>query len=223
MAKKMDKKELQEPDRFMKISSVVVQTFMNYRRHLMIFGAAIVVLFILFSLYTEYAKSVDKKASFALAIAEAELAKNDNKLSPAVLKLFENVIEDYGSTFSGVSAKMKLADMYFKDKKYEKAFGLFKEVYEDSSGVLFRSVSLINLAYIKEVQNDYSAALDYFKKIIAEKLEVFEVQAMFGVSRCLEKLHQVAKARENYQSIVTKYPNTEHAKTAKKYLLMLDI
>ena len=115
-----------------------------------------------------------------------------------------------------------MADIYFSRKEYDRAFKLFEEVYKDSDSKLLRSIALVNMAYIREIKKDYRTSLGFFDRLIKGSFEVFEIQAYFGKSRCLEKLHETVKAKETYNTIISKYPNSEHAKTARKYISMLD-
>ena len=68
----------------------------------------------------------------------------------------------------------------------------------------------------------FTEALSYFKEMLNYKIEVFDLQAYFGMSRCFEKLHKPDEARSIYNKIISKFPNSEHAKMAKQYLPSLE-
>jgi len=222
MTDKMNRKELKEPDGFTKLSARFFQLLVVNKKRLLYSGVAIVVLLVFGLMYNEYSRKRENNASFALALAQESLKKSEGKLNPESKKLFNKVIKDFGSTFSGLSAKIELADLYFQDKKYEKAYELFMQVNQKSGVKLLKVISLINLAYIKEIQKDYKTALSYFKEMLNYKIEVFDLQAYFGMSRCLEKLHKLDEARSIYNKIISKFPNSEHAKMAKQYLPSLE-
>ena len=222
MADRISRRELKAPDSFIKTGFSLTSFIYENLRVFVIGLSSVVAILIFLALYSEYSKSQENKASYALAQAEQTLKNAKGEFSEDSEKLFEEVASKYSATFAGVSAQLKLADVYFGRKEYDRAFELFEDVYKDSDSKLLRSISLVNMAYIREIKKDYQTSLGFFNKLIAGSFEIFKIQAYFGKSRCLEKLLETVKAKETYNLIISKYPNSEHAKTARKYISMLD-
>jgi len=222
MSNKIDKKELKEPDKFSKFGAVIFDILVKNRKRLVIFSITLAAFLAIGSIYYEYSKKRDNNASYALAVAMESLKATEGKLNPNSEKLYLEVINKYGNTFSGISAKLELADLYYKEKEFEKAYDLYQEVNKNTGIKLLKVVSLINLAYIKELQNDYDTALTYFKEMLNYKIEIFDIQAYFGMSRCFEKLHKIEEAKAIYNKVISQFPDSEHAKMAQQYLPLLD-
>jgi predicted negative regulator of RcsB-dependent stress response len=222
MSNKIDRKELKEPDKFSKLSAMLFEMILKHRKKIIALAIAFVFLLLVSILYHEYSQKRENEASFALANAIESLKESDGKLNPDSEKLYLDVIDKYGNTFSAITAKIELADLYFKEKKYDKAYKLFGEVKKETGKNLLKSISLVNLAYIKEIQKDYSSALSFFEEVLKYEIKTFNIQAYFGMSRCFEKLHKFDDARSTYNKIITQFPDTEHSKKAEQFLPQLE-
>jgi tetratricopeptide (TPR) repeat protein len=222
MVEKITRKDIKEPDEFIKKSSLVVEFIAKNRKFLLWTGGAVIVLVIAFFAYHEYLDSLENKASFDMALIERKLTDSKDLLTPDIEKDLRDLMKKYNGTYTALNAKLKLSDLYFKSQKYELAFELYKETYEGESLSILKAVSMTNMAYIREIGSDYKGALEYFSKLLDLNIPVFEIQGYFGMSRCFEKLHEIEKAKEMYNKIIQKYPNSEHAKQARQYLTMLE-
>lgn len=88
--------------------------------------------------------------------------------SPEQIKGFEKVFEEYPSSKIAEIARLKLSDIYYSAKQYDKSEDVLKPI-ADSGDRLIRTLAITSLAAAKAASADYNAAADLYVKAYEDK------------------------------------------------------
>ncbi len=222
--KKIYRKQIKE-DKLVTSFYELQDVYLKYQKQILIAVSAIAVIIVAYVLYgnkmaqenieaTTYISRVlpyYKTNQFKLAI--------DGKPGTKVIGL-KQIVEDYGSSDAGESAKIFLANAYYALGKYDEAL----EAYEDYSGSidLFEAASLAGQAACYEAKNNPEKAAEYFRKA-AFVSETNPQNPNFLLQAGLDyfDLGNKNKAREMFEVIRQKYSKSDVGLNIDKYLALL--
>ena len=132
-AKKISRKELLKgPDEFLTFSSRAILFFKDHTTLFSYIGVGIVVLICIYLGINTYMKFVNKKGQIAYNEAYYALARSQNS-EPAKedlkepVELFEKVTDKYSLSKASRLALTELANLKYREKKYDEAISLYKE------------------------------------------------------------------------------------------------
>lgn len=137
--------------------------------------AVIVLIFILYSLFSRSQESKKLEADNLLgrAMVYVDVGDNDN----AVLNL-QNLLDEYGRTDAGITANYYLGKLYFDQDNAALAEPLFTYFVKKSSHPILRSAAAQVLVSIYKSSKNYDSALEY-QKIAVENASNPEAAALF--------------------------------------------
>lgn len=81
--------------------------------------------------------------------------------SLGISKGLQYIVDNYGSTESGQTAKIMLANSYYNLREFDKADKYFREY--SGSNDLFKAASLVGIASVYETKGDWSNAAKYYE------------------------------------------------------------
>ncbi len=183
---------------------------------------------------------LDKKGKFEQAENDAKNPptkdpKNPEDKSTKAVKASGDLTQDYGDVVTNlksfvqknpksVSAKMAALNLTEVLKKYQKtdeAMEVLKTV-NDSSTNLVSGLVKDQLATLHADKNDCSAAIGLWNEISkAKSLDYLSSSVKLKTALCYEAINDLNNARATLNEIKQKNPGSVAAKTAEKYLMLL--
>lgn len=123
-----------------------------------------------------------------------------------------------GPTRSSSTSKLEQAHKAFEKNDKKEAAELYNEVLsEDKINNANKNHVYFNLGLLEYWNKKYNDAIPYFSKIYTKwPRSSFSPRALLYIARSFDKLKKPDEARAMYQELIKKYPESSHAKTAKK-------
>jgi tetratricopeptide (TPR) repeat protein len=227
---KTRKELLEEPDPFLVFIGRVLAFIKKYQQQIIMAVMAVFIIIVAVSGMVYYQRHTEEKAADMLGKAIAKynsLVQKDPKIinqkepKPAeyeeAQKLFQEIMDKYGSTGAGKAALLNYADLCYRAKKYDDAIKAYEKALSDFGGhAAFKNLILNGLAYSYEAKQDVENAVKYYNMIVTDEDAVMKDQALFNLGRMYEKLGKKDKQTEVYKRIVAEYPNSMYFKLAKE-------
>lgn len=223
--KKLSRKELLKgPDEFLTVSERAVIFIREHSRQFQYAGVAVAAVILIYLGINGYMRYINNKGQQAYNTAYYTLIKTlnegtDQEELKKSQELFQKVIDDYGLSKVSRLASPELANLKFREKKYDEAISLYNEylkgVPEESP---YEALAKLALSACYEEKGDFSAAVDILKEILSEAGDFFKEQAMFALARVYRLSNQPEKSRETLQEFVEKYKDSPIASVAKAHL-----
>ncbi|WP_028973564.1 tetratricopeptide repeat protein [Spirochaeta cellobiosiphila] len=172
------------------------------------------------------------KDSVDTQIAKVEVIENEYQTlqvaSDKEAKL-NNLIEEINNLESSESLskwpKQRLlfltGKVYFDLQNWSEAADTYLETANVQSSYL-TTLSLFNASVAYEQNGDLNKALEILDQLESYDDEAVEkIHGLFNKGRLLEKLNRTPEAIEIYQSLETKYPNSDWTKLAKERIIKI--
>ena len=129
----------------------------------------------------------------------------------------KGIVENYGSTEAGESARFYLANAYFNLGQYDDAMKYFDDF--SSNNVLLRASAVAGLAGCYEAKKEYGKAGAQFEK--AAGISVTNVHAaeyLFSAARCYGHSGEKEKAISLLKQIKKDYSTSSFAREVDRYI-----
>lgn len=132
----------------------------------------------------------------------------------------QKIVDEYGGAPIGNSCKVLLGSAYYAKGDIQKGLDNFESFDREDNMV---SVSaLAGIAYGYEEKKDFRQAAEHYLKASETMNNQFTSPGFLQqAARCYEEAGDQEKAREIYQNIKRKYPNSEVGRNADKYIAKL--
>jgi len=222
--KKIYRKQIKE-DKLVTSFYELQEIYLKYQKQVLIAVAAIAVLVVAYILYGNKMEQENTEATTYLSRVLPLYKNNQFKLAiegkPGTKVLgLKQIVEDYGSSDAGESAKIFLGNAYYMLGKYDDAL----QVYEDYSGSidLFQAAAFAGAAGCYEAKNNPEKAAEYFKKA-AFISRTNPQNPNFLLQAGLDYLDagNKNKAKEMFEIIQRQYSKTDVGLNIDKYLALL--
>jgi TolA-binding protein len=133
----------------------------------------------------------------------------------------KEIVDKYGSSESGETAKIFLANSYYNTGKFEEAY----KTYDDYSGSnpLFEATALSGKAAYNEGKKDFEKAADLYQD--AAKLTVANpsnAEYLMKAGINLMKVGKKEEAKKLFESIKEEYKTSSAAQEVDKYLVQIE-
>lgn len=130
---------------------------------------------------------------------------------------FEDIADEYSQTPTGNLAKFYTGIIYLKKGQYEEALDYLKDFSTESKMMKARKMAAIGDAYSQ--MKDYEAAAEYYEKAAnAFKNDISSPRYHMKAGKVYEHINKLKKARDQYEAIKEKYPESPQAEEVDKYL-----
>lgn len=127
------------------------------------------------------------------------------------------IVENYGSSHPGETAKFYLANSYFSLGNYDEALRYFKDY--GGGDVLLKVSALSGIAACYEAREDYKEAAKYFEKAAYKNNQDLNVaENLYNAARDYTKAGEKEKAIELLKKLKKNYPASTHARDVEKLL-----
>jgi tetratricopeptide (TPR) repeat protein len=223
--KKLSKKEIKE-DKLVSLMVKVEGFYEEYRSKILLYGGILVAAIVLVYFYVNEQKSVNEEAGLELSRvmqifdSGSYLEAIEGRQGTNIIGL-KSVVEEFGGTENGESAKIYLADCYSYLGNYEDAF----KYYEDYDGNIpvFKASSLAGMAGYYSNKKDYLKAADLYKKA-ANITNINPQNPDYLLNAAINYLHAGEKdeAKILLEKINEDHANSEAKKQVDKYLALVD-
>ncbi len=240
-AKKLTKKELNEPDQFQSRGEQILNHVVEYRKRYFTYLAAFVALILAAVIINAVIDSrnakISEKFSKAMAVFNAQVVKgedaNPNADPPtfqtedakflAASEKFEGFIEEEGGSSYGVVARFFLGACHFQLKQYGKARAAFETFIEDSGsdGKEFLFLAYHNIAQSYDAEDNVEKALETYKKVLGLRDDAFKDQARYYIAKLLKRQGKNDEAVKELEGILADFPETAIKPDVRRMLTVL--
>jgi len=239
LAKKIDRKDLKQPDEFISFSHKALQWALERRTGVLVGIAALVLIIIGFYAWRWYLHENARHASMdfieAKKILETSLQESPNQQPTnmsqasyvtekekhqAAIEAFKKVKNNHKGTDVASLATYFIAESNRKIGEYANAIKYFKEyISEQGQNGLLGVFALEGIATSHESQDKPEEALKHYQKL--EKLE--PDRGKYHQARLKQKSGEIQEARRLYEDIIKEHPQTIYRQTIEERLSQLTI
>lgn len=215
------KRELEQMDPFQEKLLKGLAFARQYRKQLMIIGASLLVMIIIFSSVIYSFKAAETRASFLVTLAEKKYAGETDPVKgyAAVKSDFNAIFEEYANTTAGKAARVKFANICFTASDYDTALIHFKAALDAfDSDPAMKNILLSSLGHTRIAQGKNGEAETYFKQILDSQSGILKDEARFTLALLSEKNNADDSSRAFLQEIVDEHPDSIYLSIAQNKL-----
>jgi tetratricopeptide (TPR) repeat protein len=207
MATKMDKKELEEPDK-LQLFFLSVRAFVEKHRTRIYAGAGIfMVLILMAGGWYFYQMNYETSAGTLYnRVFDAASKADPSSGDTAAILGYKDLIAKYPRSDAAVMAYYRLGNLNFSRKDFDAAIAAYQEFLKKASPQS-DLVTLANsgLGNCQEAKKDFSKALEFYEKAIKTSTAAsFEALNYGNIARIHEQMNNPAKAAEFYRKALAK-------------------
>lgn len=172
----------------------------NYQ-HAVIVGVIILFAIVFVPVYRHYSQA---RQAEALRAVEQALA---SETIEARLSLLQNVVDEYGSTLSGVRALYHLGNAYYESGQYDPARQRYEQFLRKYPRAQFSPNAQEGLAYVAESEGKFDEAVKHYMTLIEIYGDSYLAQhAWYNIGRCYEQTGDWVGAIDGYEKQVSLFP-----------------
>ena len=198
----------------------------EYRSKIMLYGGFILVAAFLIIFFVNRNIQLNQKAG--LELSRMMTVYNNGSYFEAIngkpgtnLVGLKKIVEDYGGTEHGETAKIFLANSYSFLGKYEKAYKCFKDY--DGSIDIYKAASLAGQGDYYASKKDYAKAADYFEKAAhVSELDALNPEYLLKAGINYLFAGNKTKAKEVFNNIKSDYKTSTVSNQVDKYLVQAE-
>ena len=223
--KKLSKKEIKE-DKLVSFMYKIEHLYEKYKSKLMLYGAILIVAIAAAYFYINKQDELNNRASLELSRvmnvfdSGSYLEAIEGRQGTNIIGL-KRIVEEYGSTENGETAKIYLASAYSYLGNYEKAF----KYYEDYGGSIdiYKASALAGMAGYYAAKNEYKKAADLYKNA-ANIVEINAQNPDYLLNAALNYYNAGDKdeARILFEKIKEDYSTSNARREVDKYLALVN-
>ena len=184
-------------------------------------GLAVILAVIIFTMLVYRSKkTAELNASVKLAEANSKMVRGDLQQTIDILL---NMTENYSGTNSASRGVYFLAYAYFQKGEYENAVTYFKKYLDDyANDPILTSAAYSGLGACYEQMGKYAEAAQFYEKGATKFMDHFNApQQLMDAARCYFSVNRFADARNCYETVIKKYPESEFKNQAELFLARL--
>jgi len=223
--KKLSKKEIKQV-KLVETYYKVYGYFEENKSRMLTYAVVLVVIVFAAIYYVNHKKETNEKAEVLLSQVMnlydqgSYLEAIEGRPSQNIIGL-KKIVDDYGSTENGETAKIYLANSYDMLGKPDEALKYYGDYDGDIS--IYKATSLAGQAGIYAGKKEYEKAADLFKKASRiSKTDVLNPDYLLNASINYINADKEEEAKELLESIKKDYPASQATAKADEYLAMVD-
>lgn len=195
------RKEIKEPDTFHRWGEKAFFWFAKNQKTVFAAIGAVIIIALGVVGYIYWSDHVKKQA--ALSLASADIATSEAAKEQALRRTMKN----YGSTRSGVIARLRLATLLKDAGKETEAEKSYREALESSSlNETDREIAERGLAASLARQGKCNEAIPHWRGILNRGSLLAPEDLYVAIGACYETLGKSAEAVRTYEELIQKYP-----------------
>ena len=223
--KKLSRKEIKQ-DKLVETYYKIYGFIQENRQRVTLYGGLLVVLIFATIFYVNNRKQKNETAAVELArtmdLFDAGNYKEaiDGQPGTVIIGL-KKIVDEYGSTPNGETAKIFLADSYNLLGKSEDAFKYYKDY--DGDIKLYQSTALAGQAGYFASQNNYGQAAELYNKAAqVSETNVLNPEYLLKAGINYMKAGKTGEAKKAFESIQNDYKTSASAREVQRYLVQLN-
>ena len=224
--KKLSKKEIKE-DKLVSLMVKVENFYEDYKSKIVIYSGILIVAALAAYFYVNQQKEANEEAGLNLSRvmqifdSGSYLEAIEGRQGTNIIGL-KRVVEEYGSTENGETAKIYLAGAYSYLGNYEEAF----KYYNDYSGSidLYKASALAGMAGYYAAKRDYQKAADLYKEAAgAVEINAQNPDYLLDAAVNYYNAGDTEEAKILLEKIKEDYATSEARKQVDKYLALVEL
>jgi len=223
VGKKINRKQLKQPDEFITFSGKVIQWGQKYGRQIGYTAIALLGIVLALVGYRYFDNRSELKAFSLLSQANANYAVQmqktgaQEKAYEAVKMDYQNILDNYSGKNAGKVTRKTLADICFNAGRYDQAIDLYERSLKDfKKDPFYHAIILSDLALAHEANSNDEAAMQYFERVASTPEAPALDQALFHLAGLYEKAGKPEKAREFYEKIIAEHAGSIYTDIVKE-------
>ena len=165
------------------------------------------------------AKNEEAEVKLSAVIALYEQGKYPESINgdPAAnITGLAQIVNDYGSTESGQTAKLYLGNCYFNLKDYDNALKQFDDYGGDND--IVKSSCISGMGAVYEAKGDLKKAGEYFEKAAnVNKSVVINQENLFYAIRAYTNAGDKENAKRIFTNLKEQYPKSKYINESKRF------
>ncbi|MFH1378752.1 MAG: tetratricopeptide repeat protein [bacterium] len=190
-------------------------------REMLIAGTGIGIILVVVAVYfiIQY-RSLNVRAWDQLA--QAQIMARSGQLEQSESKL-KGIYQNFKRTPAAIHSLLFLGEIYLNLKDYQKAAEVYNELINTQQSNILLPFAYIGLGAALQDSGNLEKAIGIYETFGEKYSDHFLYPAVLqSASYCYEKLSMPEKARNNYEKIVTLYPQSMWAESSYSLLKLLD-
>src|SRR4030095_6420562 len=180
---------------------------------------AVIVVAVFFYINNKKAKNEEAETKLSAVISLYEQGKYPEAMNGdpnAGIMGLNQIVNEYGSTNSGETAKLYLGKCFFNVKDYENALKQFED-YEGDNDVI-KSSCISGIGAVYEAKGDLKKAAEYFEKAAkVNKSVVINQENLFYAIRAYTNAGDKENARRVFSVLKEDYPKSKYINESKRF------
>jgi TolA-binding protein len=144
----------------------------------------------------------------------------DAKL-PETVKAYRLVIDKFSGSRAAYDAQMALGHLYLQHGQAAPSEKFLSQAVASAPRGVEKALALSALGYAREAQGKLKEAADSFNQAAATGEDAVQGDVLLALARCYEGMNDPTNARATYDKVISKLPNTEHARNAELFKAQL--
>jgi tetratricopeptide (TPR) repeat protein len=221
--KKVTRKELlKAPDEFLTFSERVFQWIGDHSQQVTT-GLLVILALVLLTMGVRWYMGYSHQQAVA-AYNRATTGLSSPQPTPqqdqAVIKELEKLIDDHSGAKPARYALLDLGRLYFKQKEYDKALGVYQAWLDKASADDARMIPFVKsgLAYTLEAKGDLAQAAAVWEEIRKGNAATMNDEALLSLARLYLGQNRKDDARKTYQDLIQAMPDSAQADIARSKL-----
>ncbi len=223
--KKLSKKEIKQ-DKLVELYYKVYGYFDDNKSHVITYAAVLVAVILAAVWYINHKNQQNYAAGIQLSSVlnyydnGAYLEAIEGQAGTNVIGL-KKIVQQYGSTENGETAKIYLANSYNRLGKYDDAFKYYKDY--DGSIKMYQSAAYAGQAGYYADKNDYKKAADLYLKAsrVSEK-DVLNAEYLLHAGINFLAANEKSEAKNAFEKIKKDYDTSPEASKINQYLAQVN-
>lgn len=225
MPKKMEEKELKQPDKLQVAFFNVMQIMAKNRQKVYLISAVVCLILLMTGGYFLYRLDYEKKANQLFAkVFNAKMkatTASDKNFNP--IDIYQEVSSKYPSSRAALFSFYRMGNYYFEHGDIDKAINSYTAFLSRSSEETdIKTLAYTGRGYCYEAKKDYKNALASFQKASATKQgKSFTGMTNRNIARIYEQMNERGKAVEYYKKALTDTTDPSIQLLLKRKIAML--
>lgn len=223
--KKLSRKEIKQ-DKLVETYYKIYGFIQDNKQRVSLYGISLLVLIFAAIFYVNNRKQKNETASVELARAmdlfdagNYQEAINGQPGTPIIG--LKKIVDEYGSTPNGETAKIFLADSYSLLGKTEEAYKYYKDY--DGSIKLYEATALAGQASYFASKNNYAEAAELYDKAAnVSESDVLNSEYLLKAGINYMKGGKDKEAKKAFETVQNNYKNSASAMEVQRYLVQLN-
>jgi TolA-binding protein len=214
--KRITKRQIKE-DKFVTFYFKTVDFMKHHSNKVTIGLIAFVVIIVLIFFLVQSKREAELNASEQLAKANGEIVRGELQQAIDILL---NMSDNYSGTNSASKGVHLLAYTYFQKGEYENAIKYFERYLDDyADDPILTSAAYSGLGASFEQQGKFLEAAQAYEKGAKKYAECYNApQQLMDAGRCYAIENRIVEARNCYETVMEKYPDSGFKNDAELFL-----